>query len=334
MSLFALVAVMLAACGTDESTPGTEPVVTEENTLAQSPEPTQDSITATGTPGAGNPPETIPVTGDLNPARLTNLLDFMVMNQAGEQIGEVQNMIMDLDTSMIQYVIVSRGGFLNVGERQVAVPWSALQVQGNTADTTSAAQSFFTLAVDQDVFINAPAFSPEQDLPAMGRPGEDWDKEIKDYWKLEAGSTILPSTSIPPATSDQASGTGQTPTPEGMPLRGIVLATDALGFDFKLQGEEDLNISVDDIIINIQSGKILYLVIHTNFENASEQWIPIPHSMLRWDPPNRAYLLNVDKVTLQSAPFYIDNIYPDTTRPGWDESYVYFWKQHGLTVRP
>jgi hypothetical protein len=162
------------------------------------------------------------------------------------------------------------------------------------------------------------------ELPKVGEAIQGWDKSIRAYWNVPEDA----------ATPPAGPGTSQAPTPEGMPLKGVLLGSEALGFNFKLQGDQALNVSIDDMIINIQTGKILYMVIHTNFENAREQWTPVPYSLLGWDPPNRSYVLNVDKVTLQSAPFYIDSKYPDTTRPGWDDTYVYFWKQYGLAERP
>ncbi|MEW6404829.1 MAG: PRC-barrel domain-containing protein [Chloroflexota bacterium] len=326
-SLLLLIASMFAACGaqpTAPSLPAANPTMPDAGTLGSTPALTQNP--ATGTEEAG----IIPLTGDPNPARLSNLLHFPLLNQAGEQLGQVSDIVMDLEASSIAYVIVASGGFFNLTGKQVAVPWSVLQVQFN-AD--AAGPGFFTLAVDQNLFVNAPGIDLADALPDMGEAAEDWDQEIRAYWGMGTEPAEQSSSDLAPSTPGQFPGTLQ-PTPEGMPLEGIILASEALGFDFKLQGEEALNVSIDDMIINLQSGKILYVVIHTNFENAGDQWVPIPYSLLQWDPASRAYILNADMVTLQSAPFYIDSLYPDTTRPGWDDTCVFFWKEHGLIEQP
>ncbi len=203
----------------------------------------------------------------LNPARLSNLMHVAVLDQAGGQIGVARDMIMDLDTSSIKYVIVSTGGIPNAAARNIAVPWAALQLQAN-ADNSSSARSFFKLLVDENLLLNAPIVRLEQDLPRVGQPATDWDKEIRAYWNLLPDSSSL------------ATSTDQSVTPEGVPLKGILLASHALGFNFKLQGEENLAVSIDDVIVNIQTGKILYVAIHTNFENAREQWVPGRASIL------------------------------------------------------
>jgi sporulation protein YlmC with PRC-barrel domain len=103
------------------------------------------------------------VTGDVNPARLSNQLDFSVWSQDGEQIGEVEDMVLDLDNTRVAYVVVGTGGFLDLGEREIFVSWDFLQLQTGTGDTTGGQQNAFILQGDLEVFRNAPDF----DLPLV-----------------------------------------------------------------------------------------------------------------------------------------------------------------------
>lgn len=52
----------------------------------------------------------------------SDLLDTEVRGPAGEQIGEVEDLIVDAD-GQVQAVVVEVGGFLDVGDTHVAVPW-------------------------------------------------------------------------------------------------------------------------------------------------------------------------------------------------------------------
>jgi sporulation protein YlmC with PRC-barrel domain len=136
-----LAAMVLAACGGEETAtnlPSTQvPPITGEATMT---EPATGAPTemptgeATGTPG-------VPVTGELNPARLSNQLDFTVWSQDGEQIGEVDDMVLDLDNTSVAYVVVGTGGFLDLGEREILVPWDSLQLQTGTGQGTGAGQA-------------------------------------------------------------------------------------------------------------------------------------------------------------------------------------------------
>src|SRR5215212_1806475 len=188
LSMLIVVAMILTACGGEETSttvpsdnvpPVTAEVTgTSEGDLGTATEsPTTGDLT--GTPG-------VPVTGDVNPARVSNQLDFTVWNQNGEQIGEVDDMVLDLDNTQVMYVVVGTGGFLDLGERNLLIPWNSLQLQTGTGDTTGGQQNAFILQSDMDVFSNAPDFDLAN-VPQAGQPANDWDTDIRNYW--ESGAT-------------------------------------------------------------------------------------------------------------------------------------------------
>jgi sporulation protein YlmC with PRC-barrel domain len=59
--------------------------------------------------------------------RASKLIGVDVKNNAGDTIGEVDDLILSSGDQMLQ-AILSVGGFLGIGERHVAVPYKALQV--------------------------------------------------------------------------------------------------------------------------------------------------------------------------------------------------------------
>jgi sporulation protein YlmC with PRC-barrel domain len=54
-------------------------------------------------------------------------------NNSGETIGEIESVIID-ETGKVAAVIVGVGGFLGMGEREVAVDWNDLQIRKNSDD--------------------------------------------------------------------------------------------------------------------------------------------------------------------------------------------------------
>lgn len=58
-----------------------------------------------------------------------------VVNQDGEEIGSVENMLIT-DTDNVQYAIVSVGGFLGIGDKLVAVPTNNLQFDKDQENVT------------------------------------------------------------------------------------------------------------------------------------------------------------------------------------------------------
>lgn len=59
------------------------------------------------------------------------LMGQQVTNSQGEQIGSVEDVIVD-DQGKVSHAVLGVGGFLGVGQRQVAVPFAELQVQGDS----------------------------------------------------------------------------------------------------------------------------------------------------------------------------------------------------------
>ena len=58
-----------------------------------------------------------------------------VMNLQNQEIGSIEEVLVDPSTGRIRFAVLSVGGFLGLGDTEVAVPWSAVQVSksGDTA---------------------------------------------------------------------------------------------------------------------------------------------------------------------------------------------------------
>jgi sporulation protein YlmC with PRC-barrel domain len=348
LSVLVLAAMILAACGGEETSTSipTEnvPPITAEVTgtsVVGTATEVPIEVTTTGTPG-------VPVTGEENPARLSNELDFTVWNQDGKQIGEVDDMVLDLDNPRISYIVVGTGGFLDLNGKEVLVPWDALQLQTGAGDTTGGQQNAFILQTDQDTFNNSPDVDLNSIMPATGQPAGDWDAQIRSYW--QGGGTV--------ANTPSASGTtGQTPGQGqglGLPLQGVMLASEVLGSEIKVgnQGQGtgtgqgtgqsvttttpglgNMEATIDDLIVDTKTSNILYLVLNTKIDD-NERLIPIPLSLLQWDSNAEAFVVNANPAMLRDAPSFEEDQYPDTAVAGWDSEILTFWQNNGSGQGP
>lgn len=321
LATLVVAALLISACGAEETR--TDVPATELATDTVEPTFTAEALgTETVSPDETTTPG-IPVTGEEDPARLSNQLGYDVWNQNGEQIGEVNDMILDLDNTRISYVIVGTGGFLEIGEKDVLVPWNSLKLERETGDATGGERAFVYLG-DQERFNNAPDWDVNIVLPGIGEPAGDWDNEIRAFWE----SGTLPPTASPDLTA--------TPSPEATAvpedaepgaLQGVVLASDALGAPMRVHAQEDFEGEVDDMIVDIESGAIQYVVVHAGFDDG-EHWIPIPPRVLLWDAANDRFVLSVDLTTLQGAPFFVDGAFPDTSADGWNSEFDAYWSSY------
>lgn len=366
LSMLVFAALLLAACGAEET--GTVVPNTALPTLTEEPMATETPLgTETVMPGDQTATPGIPVTGENDPSRLSSQLEFDVWNQEGEQVGEVNDMILDLDNSRVAYVIVGTGGFLEIGEKDVLVPWNQLEVQTAGSGGPAGDENAFILQIDQATFENAPDVDISAILPGRGEPVGDWDVDIRNYW--ETGT--LPATATPEGTvaadatatvsPDETTMPEATEVPGAVELQGVALASDVLGSAVTLspgQGEgqeqgqatvtpgtapeqatatvdpamptattgaDDFDGVIDDMIINIDTGDILYIVVSAAIEEG-ERWIPIPLRVFQWDAANDMFVIDAEPVMVQQAPFFEADAWPDTTLDGWDAEFEVFWQ--------
>src|SRR5687767_3366358 len=49
-----------------------------------------------------------------------------VVNMRGEDLGEIEDIMLDVQSGRIAYAVMSFGGVMGIGEKLFAIPWSAL----------------------------------------------------------------------------------------------------------------------------------------------------------------------------------------------------------------
>jgi sporulation protein YlmC with PRC-barrel domain len=101
-----------------------------------------------------------------------------VLNHQGDTLGEIEDVVLDVNSGRIAYAVLGTGGFLGIGEKYFAVPWRAL--------TLDSERKCFLLDVDKDALANAPGFDRDH-WPQMS--DESWAGDIHrlygtdPYWK-------------------------------------------------------------------------------------------------------------------------------------------------------
>jgi sporulation protein YlmC with PRC-barrel domain len=83
----------------------------------------------------------------------STLIDTPVKNRKGEDLGKIEELMIDLSNGRISYAVLSFGGFLGIGDKFFAIPWEALSV--DTVDEK------VILDVDQQKLENAPGFDKD-----------------------------------------------------------------------------------------------------------------------------------------------------------------------------
>lgn len=101
----------------------------------------------------------------------SSLIGDDVYNMEGAKLGDIKELMIDLDSGKVCYAVLSFGGFLSLGEKLFALPWSAL-----TVDTKN---KRFVIDADEERLKNAPGFDADN-WPNMA--DTTWEKSVHDYY--------------------------------------------------------------------------------------------------------------------------------------------------------
>jgi hypothetical protein len=92
-----------------------------------------------------------------------------VKNHQGERLGDVKDIVMDLPSGKISYVVLSVGGFLGIGDKLIAVPPASF--------TKSTEHDALLLDADKARIEAAPGFVQ------TAWPNVD-DPNFSSYWRI------------------------------------------------------------------------------------------------------------------------------------------------------
>jgi sporulation protein YlmC with PRC-barrel domain len=116
-----------------------------------------------------------PVTAGTKPYRrvlsASTLNGDKVVNTAGEDLGKIDEIMIDTPTGRVAYAVLSFGGFLGLGDKLFAIPWDQLSLDEE--------RKCFVLGVDRQTLENAPGFDKDN-WPDMA--DENWNSQVYKYY--------------------------------------------------------------------------------------------------------------------------------------------------------
>ena len=98
-----------------------------------------------------------------------------VKNPQGEDLGQIDEVLIDPDTGQVRFVILEVGGFLGLGSTKVAVPLSAFQI------TKEENMPKWVLDADKEKLKNAPKVEGKNYQRLYTRSAAE---PIFVYWKI------------------------------------------------------------------------------------------------------------------------------------------------------
>lgn len=103
----------------------------------------------------------------------SSLSGTSVRNRNGEDLGKVEDLMIDMSNGRVDYAVVSFGGFLGVGDKLFAVP-----VQAFTTDTDN---EELVLDKSKEKLENAPGFDKDN---WPDQADSKWRDTVHSYYKV------------------------------------------------------------------------------------------------------------------------------------------------------
>jgi len=150
----------------------------------------QDPVRPLPTTPAGSPVATMPG-GKVGVATVfpsKKLTGLNVRNSQGEKIGTIDDVVINLQDGKVQYVALSVGGVLGIGDKLFAVPFQEIKFNHGKDEM------YYVLDISKEKLNAAPGFD-KSNWPDFADP--QWKSQVDNYYRdNRAGTAARPAASV------------------------------------------------------------------------------------------------------------------------------------------
>ena len=98
-----------------------------------------------------------------------------VYSANGDDVGKIKEIMLDMNSGRIAYVVLSSGGFLGMGDKLLAIPWNAFAIDPERKN--------LQLSISTEKIKNAPGFDKDS-WPSM--TNHAWANSVHEYYGIES----------------------------------------------------------------------------------------------------------------------------------------------------
>lgn len=109
--------------------------------------------------------------------RSSTITGMAVRNSEGDELGKIEDLVIDLNSGDVRYAALSFGGFLGIGDKLFAVPMRSLRLISADKDR------HFVLNVDKERLEKAPGFNKDS-WPDFANP--NWSVDVDKFYEADS----------------------------------------------------------------------------------------------------------------------------------------------------
>ncbi len=110
-------------------------------------------------------------------SRVSKILSTVVKNVTGDNLGEIEDLVLDPESGQVAYAVVTFGGVFGIGNKLFAVPFQALRWVRD--------EEYYVLNLAKSVLENAPGFDEDHWPNSLSK----WDQqreELHQFYQVKS----------------------------------------------------------------------------------------------------------------------------------------------------
>lgn len=245
-----------------------------------------------------------------------------VVNRAGEDLGKIEELMIDLQSGRIAYVVLSFSEFMDLGDKFFAIPWQTL--------TPRLQEHAFLLGITKEILEKAGGFEKGNwPLTREELAGTYTSYGYQPYWQVQTG---MPEE----AESERMTRMG---TMAGRDNPDFLSASTIKRDKVVNKAGEHLG-KIEELMIDLEDGRIAYAALSFGgFLGLGSKLFAIPWQALQMKLHDHAILLDIPRDVLEKAEGFDKDHWPVTNREWLSAMYSYYgyqpyWQAQRIESRP
>jgi sporulation protein YlmC with PRC-barrel domain len=243
--------------------------------------------------------------------RTADIVGMPIRNTKGENLGKIDDLVIDMKEGDVRYAALSFGGIAGFGGKLFAVPWQAMTFKFGEPNNINS--RYFLFDVTKEKLERAPGFNSSH-WPDVADP--QWSASIDKHYEVDRKQT--------------SSSRGEDKTRSTVDYETVFRSGKIKGMEVRTDLGEDLA-RVDELVIDVLKGQVRYVVLASgSLLSGGTRLFSVPLSSITLThASDKTFLvLSVSKESLKGAPSFEKNDWPRTSDPNWSRNIDTYYERN------